>query len=181
MSAMAAQANLATFDNVVDGTDLSAYQEDGMWITVQNIAYTSFDPSHGHGGGFSGGFHYPNSGVNGATSISMVNGSVMNSLSFTLGDGWGGPDTYYHYWAYMGATIVDNGSGTFISGNTFAYNGSFDKFRIGAYSQGGEGSATPDSFQAVALDNVSTVVPEPTTMAILGLGATALLRRRNRK
>lgn len=181
MSAMMAQANLATFDNVTNGTDLTAYQEDGMWITVPNIAFVTFDPSHGHGGGFSGGFHYPNSGVNGATSISMVNGSVMNGVSFTLGDGWVGPDTYYHYWAYMGANIVDDGFGTFISGGTFSYNGSFDKFRISAVQSGNEPNATPDDFQAVALDNVTNVVPEPTTMAVLGLAATALLRRRNRK
>lgn len=182
MFAFGAQANFATFDSVVTFTDLRSYQEDGMWITVDKDAYVDFDPTHGNGGGFSGGFFYPNGGANGASSISMVDGSVMSAISFTLGDGYSGPNTYYHFWAYVGATLVDDGFGEFVSGGTFSYSGSFDKFRIGATTVGGQEALTPDDFQAVALDNVRTeAVPEPTTMAMLGLGVAAMVRRRVRK
>lgn len=182
MTAMAANASFATFDSVVTGTDLSAYQEDGMWITVNKQAFQEFDPSHGHGGGFSGGFHYPSGGANGATSISMVNGSVMGSISMTLGDGFGGPDTYYHYWAYLGGNLVNDGWGTHTSGDMFNYVGSFDMFRIGAISDGQQQNLGPDDFQAVAIDNVRTdVVPEPASMTVLALGLAAVARRRRSK
>lgn len=78
-----------------------------------------------------------------------------------------------------GSTVLSN-----IEGNEGSFNGGMASY---SYSFVAAGSTTSLSFINInpyvsQVDNVSVqAVPEPMTMAVLGLGAAGLLRRRNRK
>jgi len=180
-----AVTNMATFDNVVTYDDLSAYTEDGMNITVPKDAYDDFDPSNGSGTNtFSGGFHYPNAGAYGATHISLIGGGTFNAIDMSEGNGWYSTTTYLAYWGYNGATLLGSGTAALVAGAQMGFTdgGGITDLYIAAFGSAADAEAAGlDSFQAIAIDNVRMgTVPEPGTLAALGLGLVALARLRRK-
>jgi hypothetical protein len=180
---------VATFDSVVTDTDLSAYTEGGLSITVPTTAYGGYTP----GLGFIGGFHYPIGGVGAPTVISTTDALPIYAVEMTLGTGFVGMLTAYYAWeTRSGATVT--GSGWFSADLTsvqilgIADNAGFDTLYLANYSdlatvQAGISSA----LNALAIDNVNVQlgptageVPEPATFGVVGAGLMAawFLRRR---
>ncbi|MBS1717359.1 MAG: PEP-CTERM sorting domain-containing protein [Armatimonadetes bacterium] len=179
-------SNIATFDNVQTGQDLSAYSEDGMNVTVAKDAFTGWYlfPN------FSGNFFYPDGGANGANHISLVGGGSFAACDWNMGSGYvlnGDPNCYFHVWAYNGASLVGEASGFTAMGDQVGFYdaaGMTDIY-VGVYANLGTAQdALVASFQAAAMDNVrigsASAVPEPTSMAALGLGIAALARKRRK-
>jgi hypothetical protein len=99
---------VATFDNVVDFTDLTSYTEDGLSITAPTYAYVSFTP----GLGFSGGFHYPNAGVAVPTAIRSIDALPMYAVEMNVGTGWtitNATTAYYAWETRSGAAVAGSG------------------------------------------------------------------------
>ena len=176
----------ATFDLVITGTDLTNYTEDGLRIAVNDIAFTGFDPSGGNGG-FSGGFHYPSGGANGATLITTTDAVEYVALEFNVGTGFNSGASFYRYEARDDGVVIGTGAFSVTPGTVLGFRneeGGFDQLFVGSYNSLADAqSATNGSFQAVALDNLrvqldggGTVVasPAPPTL-IMACGAFGVL------
>ena len=187
----------ATFDTVQTGTNLNGYTEDHLLISVNDIAFTNFDPTGGSGlGGFSGGFHYPAAGAAGGTLITTTDNAEISGIEFNVGSGYGSPTTYFAYEAFKNG--VSDGSGAFAveSGSVLGFSdpSGFNELYIGAYdslAQAQSANVLTD-FQAVAIDNVKVQLqpqvsasPEPASLTLAAFGGVSLLGyaglRRRRK
>jgi hypothetical protein len=184
---------IATFDNVVTGTDLTAYTEDKLSITIPDTDFDPFDPTGGSGlGGFSGGYFYPNFGANAATVIKTTDSQKMYGLEFNVGNGFGPSTTHFAYFVFDGGMQIATGAFDIIGGSVLGFSdpNGFDQIDIGAYSNLALAqSATISSYQAGAIDNVKvrltpTATPEPGSIALLlsgMMGAGFAFRRRKRE
>ena len=184
-SAVAAATNVATFTGVSTGTDLSAYREAGLSVTVPSTAYTAFDPTYGNAGsGFSGGFFYPLNEPSQATLIARADGTPLQAVEFTVGDGYGSTTAFGRYFGVKGGTVYSTGTFSALAGSTvgLADPFGFDALYIGVYDTAADANvATVTSKQAGALDNLRVqAVPEPATLGMVALGLTGLVRRRRR-
>jgi hypothetical protein len=175
----------ATFDNVVTFTNLNGYTEDKLLISVNNVAYTFFDPTDGSGlGGFSGGFFYPNGGANGGTLITTTDGAKITGIEFNVGTGYGQTTTNFAWEAFKNGTPDGSGALAVTSGTVLGFSDAsgFDKLYIGAYVSLGTAQTANvvTDYQAAAIDNVKvqlqgvSPVPEPSTLTLLGIGAAGL-------
>src|SRR5947208_1188932 len=77
----------ATFSTVVDGTNLTAYTEGGLNITVPGFAYEDYDPTGGNGG-FNPPFFYPSGGSFAFASITTSDSASLFGLGFNVGTGY---------------------------------------------------------------------------------------------
>jgi hypothetical protein len=192
-SAVTSISRSATFDGVATSTDLSAYVEDGLSITIPTYAFVNFMP----GAGFSGGFHYPSSGYNAPTLIQTTGGDPIFALEMNLGSGY-----YAQYWgiAFFAWETWNGGdqtgSGYFTrdlsSEQIFGLSdpAGFTLLRIANYGalsdvQAGIGS----QLNGLALDNLrvqltpgegGSEIPEPGTLLLAGVGLVLLLAARRR-
>jgi hypothetical protein len=171
---------------------LTSYVEGGLSITFPHYAYVSYDAGF-PGLGFSGGFHYPSSGVNAPTTIKTTDSALMYAVEFTAGDGWAGLDQIYFTWqtklggsATGGGYYIGDQSQVLVFG--IADPAGFDTLLVAAYMNEELAMAgiIPSGYNALALDNLAVqvgpgmVIPEPSTLALCGLGVLILVVRRRR-
>ena len=184
----------ATFDGVSTHTDLSAYIEDGLSITIDQVAYTDFVP----GIGFSGGFHYPYSGHFAPTLIQTAGGLPIFALEMNLGTGYSlesGTDAFFAWESWRDGSQTGGGYFTrdLTSEQVFGLSdpNGFPLLRIVNYEtlslvEAGIGF----EWNALALDNLRVqlapgegggAIPEPGTLLLAGAALALLLttRRRN--
>lgn len=168
---------LATFDGLVNGTPLQNYQEDGLTLDVNDFAFVftpaGFNPAWGPP-------YYPNGGVGDLDEITRTDGQDFNVLEMNMSHGFGGSNIFAWIQAYLAGGLVDQFDVDFQGGTLIGLTGVFDEVRIGAYGTAAtRDQHNPLNLNAVALDNVEFgLVPEPASLALLGIGALALLRRR---
>ena len=167
---------LATFDGLQNGSPLQNYQEDGLTLDVNDFAFVftpvGFNPAWGPP-------YYPNGGIDDLDEITRTDGQDFNVLEMNMSHGFAGLNIFAWIQAYLDGGLVDQFDVDFQGGTLIGLTGVFDEVRIGAY-----GSAAtrdlhdPSQLNAVAVDNVAFgLVPEPTSLALLSVGALALLRR----
>jgi hypothetical protein len=189
-SAVSSVDRIATFDNVVTNDDLTNYTEGNLIISVNGFAYEGYDPTWGNGG-FSGGFHYPSGGANGATVIKAADGADLQAIEFNIGSGFSGGNPDFHYFIFNNGVLLSDAYFTVPVGSVvgFIATTAIDEIRLGAYGSTADAvAANQNSFQAIALDNLKVqidgvaAVPEPGTYGLLaGMlvpGAAFLIRRR---
>ena len=164
--------NSATFDSIIsNGINLSGYTEDGIIVDVPDISFIGFNAFNN---GDLTAFHYGNGGNTSWVTISMVNGSLINALDFTLGNGNVGTHTDFIWETFVGATSTGFGALNLLKGSTVGWTDAsgFDSIRVAAY---GPGIDFFGQNQAIALDNLnigttSASVPEPSIIWLLGSG-----------
>jgi hypothetical protein len=96
----------ATFDSISNGSDLTAYSEGGLNITVPDTAFEGFSAFNA---GVAVDFHYANLGNNNFVTIRGSDGAVFSGLEFKLGNGMLGLDTGLIYQSLLNG--VETGSG----------------------------------------------------------------------
>jgi hypothetical protein len=183
----------ATFNSVVNGTNLINYAENGLRITSNTFAFIgppsdpTFDPTgHSGLGGFLGGFHLPNNGSTQLTSIKTTDGTEFEAIELNIGNGFQLASSHVRYEIVDDGNIIDVGAFTVLSGSVIGFEidtGGFDELRIGAYLALSLAQNPPGgTMQAAALDNLRTelfpppaVIPEPGTMAMLSSGILGLV------
>ena len=184
----------ASFDTVVTGTNLNGYTEGGLTISVPQVAYTFFDPTHGHGGFSNGFFHYPSGGAFAFTSISATDGAKLFGVEMNVGTGWtAAVDTgYYHYEIIDGGVTTSSGSFAAPLGSVVGFSDlldGFDTLHIGSYQSAADAAAaTASSQNAMALDNLKVdlgtsgteSVPLP-GVAGAGIALVSCIRLRRRR
>lgn len=193
-SAVTSADRSATFNSIATGTDLSAYSESGLSITIPNSAYTNFTP----GIGFSGGFHYPSGGYNAPTRIRTVDNLLMFALEVHLGSGFYGHMGANAYFAWdTWSNGLQTGSGYFTrhlgSEQIFGISdqAGFTLLRIANYEtlQHAQNGLDAGALNAVALDNLLVQlapgqpggeIPEPGTLLLAGIGVLLVLVKRFR-
>ena len=155
---------IAFFHQVVLGTSLDGYTENGLRISVPDTAYLSSAP----GPGFSGGWHYPFEGMNAPTSIRAADGAELYGIEFNTSNGWGPQTNFLHWWMYDDGALIGEGTLTSLKGevSAFAYAGGFDELLVGAYGSLSEAqNAIVDDLQALAIDNVKAELTAPGVLA----------------
>jgi hypothetical protein len=183
----------ATFSTVVTGTDLIAYTENGLSITIPQVAFVDYIP----GQGFSGGFHYPSGGASAPTLIQTTDSLLIYAVEMHVGSGYSvGDGTAYFAWdTWRGGS--QTGSGYF--GRELAVAQvfgladpqGFDLLRIVNYFSlsNVEGGVSPALLNALAIDNLRVQlqagqpvgeIPEPGTLWMAGAALLFLLAHRLR-
>lgn len=123
---------------------------------------------------FGGPFHSfgNNAGANGYTPGTSI---LLGVQYLGGGDGVGGVASTIEFFINRGAGIET--TGPLAWPNT---EGGLVNFQVGVYAQGGA-SAGADFVNALFTDTTYTVVPEPGTVALIGLGLLGLLAIRRKK
>ena len=185
-SAVGTADRAATFDAVTDGTDLRGYTEDGLVVWRDDEAFVSFDPTGVSPlGGFSGGFHYGNTG--GPVRIYASDGAVFRGLEFNFGNGYdlSNPNGNLSWEASLNGVVTGHGSVVVQRGSVVGFTGAggFDLLRVSSPFLREDPGALFVNREAIALDNVGvSVVPLPPAAwlglgLLAGLGAMRQLRR----
>ena len=175
--------------NLANATDISAMEN-----STQLSYDMTLDALYINGGSFSG-YAQSNAMAIQLYSPTANAGGVLNLFmqeSFGAGDTdssgenaeWNGVDGTRHItWSLANFTATDPNTGTAKTVDQFltAYGSQITSMQIDFVEQVGGGTAATSSFffDDVALNG--SPAPEPATMALLGLGAAALIRRRARK
>lgn len=186
------RANFNGFENIPnDGTfylgGSGPYSEGG--ITVQQInGYSGNGIWIGYNfwSGASGNAWYPNGGDRGYTKITLSDGSDFADVGFNVGTG--GSASLVVFELYDNGAFVFGGSSSLTSTYLGFSGGGFDTIYIRDDLDGHDSGVMDGSHQALAIDNIETQgasvsVPEPASLALLGIGLTglAVARRRKRK
>lgn len=140
--------------------------------SVNGCAY-HFNPQ-----GMSGGNAY------GTNLVLTANGLDMHAVEVLVGTGYSYNDFYAVWEAYNDNVLVGSGLAHLFGGTVLGFSGpeSFDTLRVGtSYTP----NMTTHSYNATAFDNIHVQfgesVPEPTSIALLGLGIAAFVVARRRK
>ncbi len=176
-SAVTTIDRMAAFTSInARNLDLSNYSEDLLDITVDDLSYLS---SGCFNDGRTTGYHYALGGNQSYVTIKTSDAVDMSALEFLIGTG--NPiSTANVIWE----TYNDNsltGSGIFVTtkGSVVGWvdnAAGFDELHVGAY---GYAYTSFGQNQAIALDDLKVqLVPEPMTIALLGLGSLAIPRRK---
>ncbi len=170
--------NIATFDSLISsGLPLNAYTEDGISISVPDDTYVGFNAFNASG--HTTAFHYGYGGNDSWVTISLTGGGLMSAIDFLLGDGYGDAATNLIWETFNGATSTGFGDVVLSKGTTVGWTDTagFTSLRVAANFYGI--NAFVES-QAIALDDLrigsasSSSVPEPTSLALLGLGFASM-------
>ena len=195
-TAVASAELIATFDGIVQGTNLDLYQEGGLTFMLSGTQTgalcqsASPCPDHTPFDALTFGFIYGGSPVGFPLIITTDDGSEMTGIEFNLASGWNAsnPDNINGgYWeAYRDGTLT--GSDTFVvPGFPIIFGlvdaSGFDEFRIAMFEP--LNAPTPGfagKANAIAIDNVvAGPVPEPSSLFLLASGLLGLAAWRYRK
>lgn len=174
----------ATFDSLVPtvgGIDLSDYTEDGLSVTVNDDAYNPAGYLYQTFYGFGGNNHW--------VTISVVDGSPIYALDFTLGHGWGpwepGETTNLIWETFNGGLSTGFGDLILDVESTVGWTdiGGFDSLRVAAHYQGINAFG---EYQGIMIDDLRVssapqAVPAASStlgLGFLGLGLLVFSRRR---
>lgn len=197
------QANFDLLDYHHNGTPLSDYSEDSLFIRADGDSLSGwgaavqpyFNPFHIPMNPETQAFHFPDGGSYGWETIEPTDSARIYALEFLYGNGWTTGDIYGVPWgnsnAYVDWQSLRNGS--VVSSGTIGPNpqlqvgtiiGFYDPLGFDQLQMRCRISTSVDPLlQALAMDDLyvqTTPVPEPGSLAILGLGALAIWRRRQK-
>lgn len=169
----------ATFDDLINGSPLQNYMEDGLTLDVNDFAFV-FNPV-----GFPSEWtppYYPNAGVLDLITITRTDGQDFQALEMYVSHGFGGSSIWVWIQAYLDGGLVDQFDADVQGGTLIGVSGTFDELRISSYAD----AATRDlhdplQLNAIALDFVTHgLIPGPGAFALLGLAGVIGPRRRRR-
>jgi len=175
--------NNATFDSLVHTDsrfDLSSYSEDGINIFTNDTAFVGIGLFYNQNNTE---YYYGSGGNDEWVDISLTNGDLIYAMDFLLGEGISSRTANLQWKAYSGDTLIDSNIEFNIDkGSTvgFSSNTGFSSIRVAAH--GSNNSPGFGNAQSIAIDDLnigsSVSVPEPSTLAILGLGILGFASRR---
>jgi hypothetical protein len=179
---------VATFDNLtVVGANLSSYVENRLSVTDQNILYTGFN-AFSPGDSRTTGFWYPSGGDNNYARIVGTDDALFTAFDFLIGDGQGNTNTNIRWQTFLNGVMTGTGLESGIAkGHVVGLSdlAGFDEIRVAAaFSEADPGFGR---HQSIALDNLrvqiaqTAAIPEPTSLALLGLGLVGFVVARRRK
>ncbi len=168
----------ATFDSLTsNGIDLSAYTENMMMFSVNDISYQGFN-AFTPGDGRTTGFHYGSGGNNSYVTITATDNSVFGAFDFLLGDGQNPQPTNVTWEAYLNGVLTGSGLESGVARGTVMgwYDlFGFDELRVAAASS--ETSPGWGNHQSIAIDDfragsalASNPVPVPAALPLFGTG-----------
>jgi len=121
---------------------------------------------------FGGPFHLFGSGLTGYTPGTSI---LLGVREIGGGDGIGGVPSTIEFFINYGAGIVTTGALPWTN-----LEGGLPSFQMGVYAQGGT-AGNGDFMNALFSDTTYTVIPEPGTFTLLGLGAAGWLAFRRKR
>lgn len=176
-SAVTLADRTATFDSLTASSiDLSAYSEDGLFVTVDDVLYVPFNF---FGAGSVAACHYGWGGNESYVTIKTTDALRMYAVEAKIGSGYGSDDLYVYWETWANDVLVSSGSFQDVKGVIAGWTDplGFDELRIAAQNQPVTGFGDE---QAIALDDVSVnlqavaIAPVP-TLAPFGLLLMGLL------
>lgn len=178
--------------------------EDSVFVRLSGDSFSGFgpgvtpvfDPFHTGVDPATAGFYFPNGGSDEWLTVEPLTEPKIYALEFLYGNGWttgdingvpwGNNDAYLEWRTFLDGNLVSSGTvgpnpqlavGTVIGFYDFV---GFDQIQLRCKID----SSFDPNLQAIALDDMYvqyTSVPEPATLAALGLGALFLRRRERTK
>ena len=170
---------LATFDDLMNGSPLQNYMEDGLTLDVNDFAFVFTPP------GFLpewGPPYYPNGGIDDLDNITRTDGQNFQALEMNVSHGFAGTTIYVWIQAFLDGGLVDEFDVNIQGGTLVGLKGAFDEVRMGSFADAAtRDTHNPLALNAIALDNVIYgQIPAPGAIALLGLaGVVGRHRRRH--